>query len=101
MEPWQQPEAHFQINKGMASLKQNQGFEMVQPESRSKANWKSVGCPEDAHAHKMPSQFDRVRMLLQGRMAKYCEVRMCQTDWLLPKKRLNAKKKFKGASTKY
>ena len=65
-------QANLQINKRMTSPKQVQAFGMAQSESRPKSNHKSGGFPGEGCAQEMSSQSDGVRMLLQGRMAKYC-----------------------------
>lgn len=46
----------------------------------------SLGWPEEGCEQKITRQLDRVRMLLQGWMAKYCYVKMLQTNRLFPKK---------------
>lgn len=47
---------------------------------RSNSNQTSVGRLEDGYAEDMTSQSDGVRMFLQERMIKYCQVKICQTD---------------------
>lgn len=55
---WQWPKAHIQVNRGMASEKENQSPGMTQSEPRPQSHRKHVEWPKESCTQEIPSQFE-------------------------------------------